>query len=167
VRNIAHELGEVMLALGADAKQVGEAVMAFDNIDHFPCTIELNAVRDGLVDINVFSYGAHHLMGINADLDMEAVIEGIMSRFIKAPDDKLITIDKHAAKGVTDVYFEGAYPTMVMKSGSDQPDAPKGKFLKSASYKEPVFYKIVPAAPVQAQEPAAKSLGAFDAIPGI
>ena len=48
-----------------------------------------------------------------------------------------------AAAGVTDVYFEGEYPTMIMKSASDQPDAPKGKFLKSASYKEPVFYPVV------------------------
>src|SRR3546814_4110464 len=31
---------------------------------------------------------------------------------------------------------------MVMKSGADQPDAPKGKFLKSVSYREPEFYRV-------------------------
>jgi hypothetical protein len=31
---------------------------------------------------------------------------------------------------------------MVMKSASDQPDAPKGKFLKSASYSEPVLPEV-------------------------
>jgi hypothetical protein len=60
----------------------------------------------------------------------------------------------HTMKGVHDVYFEGEYPTMVMKSGSDQPDAPKGKFLKSASYKEPVFLnpQVVNASAVKASQ---------------
>lgn len=48
----------------------------------------------------------------------------------------------HAARGVIEVYFEGDYPVMVMKSAVDQPDAPKGKFLKSASYSQPVFHAV-------------------------
>ena len=71
--------------------------------------------------------------------DMKVVVGAVMTRFIKSPEDKIETRYKHAAKGVIDVYFEGEYPTMIMKSASDQPDAPKGKFLKSASYSEPVF----------------------------
>ncbi len=62
-----------------------------------------------------------------------------MTRFIKDDADREATIAKHAALGVTKVYFEGRYPHMVMKSAEDQPEAPKGKFLKSASFKETQF----------------------------
>src|SRR3546814_13360319 len=88
-------------------------------------TVNLNQARDGLCDINVFSYGAHHMMGIDADRDMSSVVGGVMTRFIKDEADKVATQALHAAKGVTNVYFEGDYPVMVMKSGADQPDAPK------------------------------------------
>lgn len=100
---------------------------------------DLDKTRDALCDIHVFTYGAHHLIGLDADDDMKTVVDAVMTRFIKNEEDKLATIAKHAAKGVTEVYFEGDYPKMVMKSSCDQTDAPKGKFLKSASFMEPVF----------------------------
>ena len=117
-RNIHDELNELLDAI---AKQ------------------DLDKIRDALCDIHVFTYGAHHLIGLDADDDMKIVVDAVMTRFIKNEEDKLATIAKHAAKGVTEVYFEGEYPKMVMKSSCDQPDAPKGKFLKSASFMEPVF----------------------------
>lgn len=100
-------------------------------------------VRDALADIQVFKDGALHLMGVDGDADMNAVIDGVMTRFVKNDEDKAATIALHAGKGVTDVYFEGEYPKMVMKSAVDQPDAPKGKFLKSASYTNTIF-PVVP-----------------------
>lgn len=100
---------------------------------------DTDAIRDALCDIQVFASGAQHLMGVDGDADMHEVVSKVMTRFVKDDADKEATIAKHAAKGVTEVYFEGAYPTMVMKSAKDQPDAPKGKFLKSASFSEPVF----------------------------
>lgn len=96
-------------------------------------------VRDALCDIHVFAYGAHHLMGLDADLDMDVVVQAVMSRFIKDPEDQAATVAKHRAKGIKEFYFEGEYPKVIMKSACDQPDAPKGKFLKSASYVEPEF----------------------------
>lgn len=102
------------------------------------------AIRDALCDIQVFAMGAQHLMGVDGDADMKAVVDGVMTRFIKDADDLTATIALHAAKGVTKVYFEGEFPKMVMKSAEDQPDAPKGQFLKSASYQDTVF----PAVPV-------------------
>lgn len=145
--NIADELRELYVALGADPVAVTAHVNALKSMAAYQAhPVAPDAVRDALCDIHVFAYGAHHLMGIDADGDMGAVIDGVMTRFIKDDADKAATIAKHAAAGVTDVYFEGDYPTMVMKSASDQPDAPKGKFLKSASYREPVF------APLPAQE---------------
>lgn len=143
--NVFDEFIELQVALGLcqegiDALKSIRRILAF-----LPYGLVLNTdkVRDALCDINVFSYGAHHLMGIDADRDMESVVRGVMTRFIKDEQDKQATVARHAAKGVTDVYFEGEYPTMIMKSASDQPDAPKGKFLKSASFKEPVFYTPV------------------------
>ena len=151
--NIADELAEVFVAFGAQRSEARAAAQAFKStleglrlIAHAAqVPVDIEGVRDGLCDIHVFGYGAHHLMGIDADADMRAVVDGVMTRFIKDEADKAATIAKHAAAGVTDVYFEGEYPTMIMKSASDQPDAPKGKFLKSASYAEPVFPPVIAA----------------------
>src|SRR3546814_15337973 len=82
------------------------------------------------------------MLGIDADRDMSSVVGGVMTRFSNDEADKVATQALHAAKGVTNVYFEGDYPVMVMKSGADQPDAPKGKFLTSVSYREPEFYRV-------------------------
>lgn len=138
-KSIGHEFGELMIALGARKEGVQALITMIDSLG-FDGHVNLDQVRDSLCDIHVFGHGAHHLMGIDGDRDMNSVVDGVMTRFIKDEDDKRATVAKHASKGVTDVYFVGEFPTMVMKSASDQPDAPKGKFLKSASYKEPVFY---------------------------
>lgn len=140
-RNILDEFCEVQMALGASKEAVQALRDAAKGI-RYSEEVNLDEVRDGLCDIHVFAYGAHHLMGIDADRDMNSVVDGVMTRFIKDEADKQTTIAKHAAKGVTEVYFEGEYPVMVMKSAVDQPDAPKGKFMKSASYSEPVFHKV-------------------------
>lgn len=138
-RNILDEFCEVQIALSASQEAVQALRDAAKGI-RYSEEVKLDDVRDGLCDIHVFAYGAHRLMGIDADRDMNSVVDGVMTRFIKDEADKQATIAKHAAKGVTEVYFEGEYPVMVVKSSVDQPDAPKGKFLKSASYSEPVFH---------------------------
>ena len=103
--------------------------------------VNTEAVRDALCDIQVFAKGAQHMMGYDGDCDMHDVIDGVFTRFIKDDADAEATVAMHAAKGVSRVYFEGEYPKMVMKSAVDQPDAPKGKVLKSASFKNTVFRK--------------------------
>jgi hypothetical protein len=116
--NIPHELAEL-----------AEAVAAKD----------VDKTRDALADIIVFAGGGTHLMGYSPSNDLKVVIDALYSRFIKDTDDLVATLAFHKARGVEDVYTEGEFPLMILKSGSDQPDAPKGKVLKSASYKEPVF----------------------------
>lgn len=141
--NIPNEVSELFIGLGADPEAAKAAAEVFkESLKASLKTLnpDLNQVRDSSRDIVVYADGTHHLMGVDGDWDMEDVILGVMSRFIKDGADKQATIEKHAALGVTDVYFEGEFPRMIMKSASDQPDAPKGKFLKSASYKETVFY---------------------------
>ncbi len=140
-KSILDEFCELQIALGATPESV-QAIR--DSVGGLQYTGEmtLKDTRDALCDIKVFADGAHHLMGIDADRDMHSVVDGVMTRFIKDEADKQATIAMHAAKGVTEVYFEGEFPTMIMKSAVDQPDAPKGKFLKSASFSEPVFYQV-------------------------
>ncbi len=152
--NIPDEIGELFKAMGGHAKDTVGAGFIDAAVEEFKKRladsleidsegdIDVDGVRDALCDIPVFSCGAQHLMGVNGDHDMEVVIGGVMTRFIKDDADKEATIAKHASKGVTEVYFEGSYPKMIMKSAKDQPDAPQGKFLKSASYQEPVFYGL-------------------------
>lgn len=140
--NVVDEMCEMFAALGADKEDMKAMSAKIKSNVKFVKDPDLDLTRDSVIDQHVFLYGMHHLMGINADIDMKSVIKGVMTRFIRDDEDKENTIRKHMRNGVVDVYFEGNYPTMIMKSGSDQPDAPKGKFMKSASYKEPVFYDV-------------------------
>lgn len=142
-KNIFDEYLELQKALGMSAREREDLrylhAMATRSFNYTDADINPIQVRDALCDIQVFDMGAQHIMGANGDADMDDVVDGVMTRFIKDEADKQATIAKHAAKGVTDVYFEGEFPKMVMKSASDQPDAPKGKFMKSASYRDTVF----------------------------
>lgn len=139
--NIFDEYLELLQALGLSKKDI-DSLRSFHDID--PSTDFVNQpdvlkVRDAITDIQVFAYGAQHKMGVNGDDDMESVLEGVMSRFIRNYADYEASMIKHGEKGITLTKLEGEYPTAVLRSAADQPDAPKGKFLKSASYKEPVF----------------------------
>lgn len=155
-KNIHDEYCEGLIALGcapgvvsmireSHAGWLSQAVWAYSAKD-------VTEVRDALADIQVFKDGALHMMGYDGDRDMDDVVDGVMTRFIKDDEDKANTIAMHALKGVSQVYFEGEYPKMVMKSLVDQPDAPRGKFLKSASYRNTVFRP----APVASTEVAKK-----------
>jgi hypothetical protein len=144
--NILDEYLELYAALHGVESEAAKGWLAYHGLDDtlamlriMATTPNVDQIRDSLCDIQVFAAGAQHFMGVNGDDDMTEVVGKVMTRFIKDEADKAATIAKHAAKGVTDVYFEGDYPTMVMKSASDQPDAPKGKFMKSASFTEPKF----------------------------
>jgi len=142
-RNIFDEYCEGLAALGWNPTLVEELKKAhMDYVDVVECSFhpeDVEGVRDALADIQVFKDGALHMMGYDGDRDMDDVVDGVMTRFIKDEDDLLATRKLHERKGVTQVYFEGEYPKRVLKSAVDQPDAPKGKFLKSASYQDTVF----------------------------
>lgn len=141
-KNIFDEYLELLKGLGLNERGLGDLsdahkLATFD--EDFTLAPDVEAVRDALCDIQVFDMGAQHLMGYDGDNDMDDVVDGVMTRFVKDAADRDATILQHAAKGVTQVYFEGEYPKMVMKSAVDQPDAPRGKFLKSSSFQQTVF----------------------------
>lgn len=109
---------------------------------------DLYKVRDALCDINVFSLGAHHFMGLDADADMAAVVESLFSRFCVNQQHLDATSNHYFGKGVAHVY-EGEFPRKCLKSSCDQGlsivdgkevwEYPKGKFLKALGYHQPVF----------------------------
>lgn len=138
-KNIFDEYCELLAALGANPIDIAVLRMTHIKVGWMEDAPNVMEVRDALADIQVFKDGALHMMGIDGDADMHAVVDGVMTRFIKDEDDLQATIAYHAKRGVSDVYFEGEFPKLVMKSASDQPDAPKGKFLKSVSYQNTVF----------------------------
>ena len=110
---------------------------------------DVDKVRDALCDINVFSLGAHHLMGLDADADMKEVVDSLFSRFCVDQEHLERTSDHYLAMGVHH-NFEGEFPRRCLKSSFDQGhyiskdgkpyiEYPKGKFLKALGYRTPVF----------------------------
>lgn len=125
---------------------------AFSYLMHTIHTREWNTVEKAL---RLMIYAADHAssrLGLTADHindDMVEVLDAVMTRFVKDADDFEATASHHAAYGVSKFYTVGEYPTMAFKSAEDQEDAPQGKFLKSASYRKPVF-KVISGFPVGA-----------------
>lgn len=83
-------------------------------------------------------------LGIDPNADMYSVITGVMSRFCKDQLSLEYSIKIWKTKGVIETYTEGEFPTVVLKSAKDQPDAPKGKFLKSVDTTPAKFMPIDP-----------------------
>lgn len=149
-KNILDEYNELMRAIeGIKVLKEQGGHMSPEQVKHYklkdgqvPFYVQLvEHVRDALCDIHVFGYGAHHLMGYDADRDMDSVVDGVMTRFCRDEEELQATIKHWSEHGITEVYVEGEFPKKVVKSAKDQPDAPKGKFLKSIGYSEPVFYE--------------------------
>lgn len=142
--SILDEFIELQRGLGLEETTLRFLMGARGSLDQavYPLTPNLKDVRDALCDINVFSGGAHHLMGIDQEADMSAVLNSLFTRFVKDDVDMSNTMQYHANKGVHQVSYEGNYPFKIARSLVDQPDAPKGKFLKSASYTQPTFYSV-------------------------
>lgn len=102
--------------------------------------VNIDEVRDALCDVMVFALGAFHRMGIDAESDMAEVVSAVMTRFCQWPSDLLDTRSKYDQLGVK-YTVHGTFPRVFLRSAKDQqmPEYPLGKFLKSASYRQPVF----------------------------
>jgi hypothetical protein len=117
--------------------EVRELLTALQNRD-------IEGVRDALGDIIVFALGAYHIAGYDGNADVTAILEGVMTRFCATPEILNATRTLWENKGVCDLYTEGQFPRVCVKARSDQyTDSgefiPKGKFLKSVSYRDTVF----------------------------
>jgi uncharacterized FlaG/YvyC family protein len=132
--NIASEFAELMREFGVEVSFSVHECWQTRNIE---------AVRDALCDIQVFAMGAQHFLGVDGDADMREVVSAVMTRFCKDQEQLDATRAKYKQLGI-DCYIEGNFPTVCLKSSSDQsmPEYPKGKFLKAVGYRQPVFSPI-------------------------
>lgn len=110
----------------------------------------IDKVRDALGDIIVFAFGGFHFLGANGDKDLKVITDSLYSRLCQDQADLDATVAKYTALGLK-VYTEGKFPRACVKAAEDFVDAQgndyrKGKFLKSVSYKQPVFAPILTAA---------------------
>lgn len=98
------------------------------------------AVRRVLTSINIAAMSAIHVLGYDAEADMAAVVEGVMTRFCQDEADLAKTKAQYDSMGI-EYYVAGEFPRVCLKSARDQggDEYPKDKFLKSASYRKPVF----------------------------
>lgn len=107
-----------------------------------------NELRDGINDARFTVDGAAWRMGIDVDVDFDALMTSQMSKFDTTVEDALISQRTYADKGVVTEWhamklFGTGQDYYVQISAIDQVVAgknyPKGKFLKSYQFKEPVY----------------------------
>jgi hypothetical protein len=138
-RNIGAEFIELMKEFGYHV----ELRVSGDKSDPNPDPNMLG-IRDALCDIMVFTLGAYHFMGLEADDDMDAVLDGVMTRFCSTRKEIEDTCRMYNDLGVK-YHVHGEPPTAYLKSSEDQGNEyPQGKFLKSASYRLAVFPPLPP-----------------------
>ncbi len=108
----------------------------------------IEALRDDIADMLFTVYGMAARLGIPADEDFKLVCDSQYTKFDTCLEDAIKTRDRYLKRGI-ETYFEikpnaNGEKLWVTYSASDQIDIenkpyPKGKWLKSANFKEPVF----------------------------
>lgn len=124
-------------------KQISNIPVEFKELQKAVDEGDYNEIRDALCDIMVFTLGAFHLMGADADMDMKRVFLSNMSKLCSTREELDETLRKYRDLGLN-VYEEGRLPYACVKSGTDQthPNGdflPKGKFLKGVKYHPPCW----------------------------
>lgn len=111
---------------------------------------DIHELRDGIADVLVTIYGLAHRAGIDADADLLEVVLSNLTKFDpEGTSDIQRTVKKYLDIGVETVQLVSPNPVgegelLVTKSaydqnGTDGKNYPKGKWLKSANFEEPVF----------------------------
>ncbi len=101
----------------------------------------VGGIRDGIADLNVTNLGLAHIIGVDSDDDMDEVFNSNMSKFCANDEELKASVGKYAKIGV-EVYAEGEYPQVCIKSAKEQTGTngetyTQGKFLKGINFKEP------------------------------
>lgn len=145
---------ELKKFMGRELKNItSEMVEIAKGIDEY----SIDQVRDGLCDIIVYATGALHKIGAVPQDDVNEVTSSLTSRLIPNDTQLQHTIKFYNDQGI-EVYTSGQFPTMCVKSASDQKlgddELPKGKFLKNVYYQTPSLVPLpfdrVPATPAPA-----------------
>lgn len=109
---------------------------------------DIEEIRDAISDILVVTYGMGHILDLPVDEDMLAVQTANLSKLCTTPEECSATVKKYADLGI-EVYSEGEYPEVCIKSlkdqtGSDGAFYPKNKFLKCVNWHVPEFSPVPP-----------------------
>jgi NTP pyrophosphatase (non-canonical NTP hydrolase) len=102
---------------------------------------DIKEIRDAIADVLVTTYGLAHVLGIDADKDMEEVQQSNLSKLCTTEAEAAETIEAYDRIGVK-VSTRGEVPEIVIVSNCDQSDIkgkfyPAGKFLKCVNWFEP------------------------------
>lgn len=109
---------------------------------------DIHETRDGIGDVLFTVYGLAHRLGLNALEDLQSVISSNWSKFDTTEEDAEKTKHKYLAWGVESEVRRYAmsssfhYYVLVSafdQKGTDGKNYPKGKYLKSWRFQEPVF----------------------------
>lgn len=108
---------------------------------------DLERLRDDVANVLFTTYGMAARLGFPADKDFKEVCRSNFTKFDKTEEDAKETAAKYLEKGV-ETYYVGrpredvlVYVTYLAKDqvGIDGKSYPKGKWLKSIHFEEPVF----------------------------
>lgn len=107
---------------------------------------DINAVRDAICDILVFTLGLGHMAGVPVEADMAAVDKSNRSKFCANEDQVRATVAKYDALGV-ETYVDGEFPMKRVKSakeqvGNDGKCYQAYKMLKCVTFVEPMFASL-------------------------
>jgi len=108
---------------------------------------DLEKLRDDIANVLFTTYGLAARLGFPADQDFKEVCRSNFTKFDKTEEDAKLTKAKYLEIGI-ETYYVGrpredvlVYVTYSAKDqvGTDGKSYPKGKWLKSIHFEEPVF----------------------------
>lgn len=132
--------------IGDEFKELMDAIAAKDEL----------GIRDALSDILVFTYGAYHFIGADADEDMLEIDRSNMSKFISNDEEKEATTVKYEGLGmVAGIHFsfDGDYPVMRCRCLVDFVDE-NGNEYRPGKVLKPVGYSKPSLKPIKRDEPS-------------
>lgn len=122
----------------------------FNELKNAIAARDLDEVRDGIVDVVFTANGLAHRMGMNADEDFADMMVSQMTKFDTTEEDAQLTIEKYAQRGLVVEVHDSVNPqtgeavkvamSPIEQQYQDRDEVcPKGKWLKSHKFQEPVF----------------------------
>lgn len=105
------------------------------------------ALKDGVIDLLVVTYGLGYVMNIDCDKGLQEVNRANMSKLCKSQGEVVATTGYYNSIGVECSVQLVGESLWVVKSTKDQKDMndkfyPKGKFLKNVNWSEPDLFGI-------------------------
>lgn len=109
---------------------------------------DIKEIRDGVADVIVTAFGYAHILGINVEMDLQAVQASNMSKLCHTLPDLEATAAYYQGEIGIQVYTGGDEGNWWVKSKIDQRGGDgkfyvRGKFLKCVKWHEPKFMPLL------------------------